>query len=307
MKHHSSRLGRKEGIAGLLLVTPQIIYFLVFFLLPLGICVYAGFTNWNILSPLRKFVGLRNFDKLFSDPKFWTACKNTLYYLIPIPFYLTFALAFAYSCHKKILGEKVFRVLYYLPFISSIVALTLIWKWLFNAKYGLVNLFLGLFGIAGPDWLGDPVWTRRMIVIMISWKMIGIISIYYIAALKNVPSTYYEAAKIDGANKWQTLWKVTIPNVMPSITICMFLTLTNGFKLFDQNLALTGGQPYIINPDGTSVHTTEMLALNIYNTFYGQNTNARGTAQAKAVLFFILVAAIGLIQLNATRKKEVQQ
>ena len=148
MKHHSSRLGRKEGIAGLLLVTPQIIYFLVFFLLPLGICVYAGFTNWNILSPLRKFVGLRNFDKLFSDPKFWTACKNTLYYLIPIPFYLTFALAFAYSCHKRILGEKVFRVLYYLPFISSIVALTLIWKWLFNAKYGLVNLFLGLFGIA---------------------------------------------------------------------------------------------------------------------------------------------------------------
>lgn len=195
MKHHSSRLGRKEGIAGLLLVTPQIIYFLVFFLLPLGICVYAGFTNWNILSPLRKFVGLRNFDKLFSDPKFWTACKNTLYYLIPIPFYLTFALAFAYSCHKRILGEKVFRVLYYLPFISSIVALTLIWKWLFNAKYGLVNLFLGLFGIAGPDWLGDPVWTRRMIVIMISWKMIGIISIYYIAALKNVPSTYYEGGK----------------------------------------------------------------------------------------------------------------
>ena len=94
---------------------------------------------------------------------------------------------------------------------------------------------------------------------------------------------------------------------MPSITICVFLTLTNGFKLFDQNLALTGGQPYIINPDGTSVHTTEMLALNIYNTFYGQNINSRGVAQAKAVLFFILVASIGLLQLRATRKKEVQQ
>ncbi|MBQ7896233.1 MAG: sugar ABC transporter permease, partial [Oscillospiraceae bacterium] len=105
----------------------------------------------------------------------------------------------------------------------------------------------------------------------------------------------------------QTLWKVTIPNVMPSITICMFITLTNGFKLFDQNLALTGGLPYIINPDGSSVHTTEMLALNIYNTFYGQSSNARGTAQAKAVLFFILVASIGLMQLSATRKKEVQQ
>ena len=116
-----------------------------------------------------------------------------------------------------------------------------------------------------------------------------------------------EAAKIDGASGWKSLWHITIPNVMPSITICTFLTLTNGFKLFDQNLALTGGQPYIINPDGSTVHTTEMLALNIYNTFYGQNVNARGTAQAKAVLFFILVAAIGLVQLRATHKREVQQ
>ena len=116
-----------------------------------------------------------------------------------------------------------------------------------------------------------------------------------------------EAAKIDGAGRMQTLFKVTIPNVMPSITICTFLTLTNGFKLFDQNLALTGGQPYEFKPDGTIVKTTEMLALNIYNTFYGQNTSARGVAQAKAVLFFVLVAAISIIQLRMTKSKEVQQ
>ena len=129
--------------------------------------------------------------------------------------------------------------------------------------------------------------------------------IIYIAGIQAVPEDMLEAAKIDGANGWQTLFKVTIPNVMPSITICTFLSLTNGFKLFDQNLALTGGLPYIINPDGTSVHTTEMLALNIYNTFYGQNINSRGTAQAKAVLFFILVAGLGLLQLRGTRDKEV--
>ena len=121
------------------------------------------------------------------------------------------------------------------------------------------------------------------------------------------PDSVLEAARIDGANGWQTLTRVTIPNVMPSITICMFLSLTNGFKLFDQNLALTGGLPYIINPDGSSIHTTEMLALNIYDTFYGQGSAARGTAQAKAVLFFILVAGLGLMQLGVTRKKEVQQ
>ena len=129
--------------------------------------------------------------------------------------------------------------------------------------------------------------------------------IIYIAGLQAVPEDMLEAARIDGANGFQTLFKVTIPNVMPSITICMFLTLTNGFKLFDQNLALTGGLPYIINPDGSSVHTTEMLALNIYNTFYGQNTGARGVAQAKAVLFFVLVAGLSILQLRATRDKEV--
>jgi raffinose/stachyose/melibiose transport system permease protein len=139
------------------------------------------------------------------------------------------------------------------------------------------------------------------------WQQIGYMMIIYIAGLQAVPEDMLEAARIDGANGWQSLTRVTIPNVMPSITICMFLSLTNGFKLFDQNLALTGGLPYLINPDGSSVHTTEMLALNIYNTFYGQNVNSRGTAQAKAVLFFILVATIGLFQLTSTRKKEVQQ
>ena len=129
----------------------------------------------------------------------------------------------------------------------------------------------------------------------------------YIAGIQAVPEDILEAAQIDGATGWQTLFKITIPNVMPSITICTFLSLTNGFKLFDQNLALTGGLPYIINDDGTAIHTTEMLALNIVNTFNAQGTFSRGTAQAKAVLFFILVACIGLIQLRATRNKEVQQ
>ena len=139
------------------------------------------------------------------------------------------------------------------------------------------------------------------------WQQIGYVMISYIAGLQAVPEDMLEAAKIDGANRRQTLFRVTIPNVMPSITICTFLTLTNGFKLFDQNLALTGGQPFIIQPDGTSVKTTEMLALNIYNTFYSSGSSSQGVAQAKAVLFFILVAGLGLIQLWVTRKREVQQ
>jgi raffinose/stachyose/melibiose transport system permease protein len=124
--------------------------------------------------------------------------------------------------------------------------------------------------------------------------------------MKEISDSIMEAAKIDGANGWHTLWHITIPTVMPSITICTFLTLTNSFKLFDQNFVLNGGQPFVFMSDGTVIKTTEMLALNIYNTFY-LNANSRGVGQAKAVLFFILVAAIALIQLSSTRKKEVQQ
>ena len=131
--------------------------------------------------------------------------------------------------------------------------------------------------------------------------------IIYIAGLQSVPEDMLEAAKIDGATRTQTLFRITIPNVMPSITICTFLSLTNGFKLFDQNLALTAGQPFIIQGDGSTIKTTEMLALNIYNTFYGQSSASKGVGQAKAVLFFILVAALGLLQLSYTRKREVQQ
>ena len=139
------------------------------------------------------------------------------------------------------------------------------------------------------------------------WQQIGYMMIIYIAGLQAVPEDMIEAAKIDGASKAQTLFKVIIPNVMPSITICTFLTLTNGFKLFDQNLALTGGLPYTQLADGSTINTTEMMALNIYNTFYTAGAANRGVAQAKAVIFFILVAAMGLAQLKYTRSREVQQ
>ena len=141
--------------------------------------------------------------------------------------------------------------------------------------------------------------------ILMAWQQVGYMMIIYSAGLQSVPEDILEAARIDGANGWQTLFKVTIPNVMPSITICTFLTLTNSFKLFDQNIALTEGRPFI-QAAGQTIKTTEMLALNIYNSFYQSTTN-RGVGQAKAVIFFVLVAAISILQLSSSRKKEVQQ
>ena len=142
-------------------------------------------------------------------------------------------------------------------------------------------------------------------MILVAWQQIGYMMIIYIAGLQAVPEDMLEAAEIDGANGWQKLFRVTIPNVMPSITICTFLTLTNSFKMFDQNLALTGGLPQVIQ-NGAKINMTELLALNIYST-YNINKNWHGVAQAKAVIFFLLVAVLAIVQLTATRRKEVQQ
>ena len=199
--------------------------------------------------------------------------------------------------YVKALQDASFRTVFFMPNLIGGIVLGYVWSMIFDGiltRYNTSILLETKYGFWG-------------LVILMCWQQIGYMMIIYIAGLQAVPDDMLEAAKIDGASRWQTLWRVTIPNVMPSITICTFLTLTNSFKLFDQNLALTGGQPFLIQSDGSAIKTTEMLALNIYNTFYGQNVYARGTAQAKAVIFFLLVAAIGLIQLHATRKKEVQQ
>ena len=168
-------------------------------------------------------------------------------------------------------------------------------------------IFDGVLSMYSTSILMETKYGFWGLIILMLWQQIGYMMIIYIAGLQAVPEDMLEAAKIDGANRRQTLFRVIIPNVMPSITICTFLSLTNGFKLFDQNMALTAGQPFVIQPDGSSIKTTEMLALNIFNTFYSSNTASPGVGQAKAVLFFILVAGLGLIQLRFTRKREVQQ
>lgn len=280
-----------------LFMLPMVAAFCIGFVYPflkglfLSFCQFMKTSKWT-------WVGLGNYVKAIHDASFTYSFWNTaLFALVSLALINVLAFAVAYALTQGIRGTNIFRTVFFMPNLIGGIVLGYIWSMIFDgilSRYGtsiLLDSRLGFWGL----------------IILMCWQQVGYMMIIYIAGLQAVPEDMLEAAKIDGANKWQTLWKITIPNVMPSITICTFLTLTNGFKLFDQNLALTGGQPYIINPDGTSIHTTEMLALNIYNTFYSQNANSRGTAQAKAVLFFILVAAIGLIQLRATREREVQQ
>ena len=269
--------------------------FAIGFIWPFAQGLFLSFTKFKTTSKWT-WVGIDNYIKALADESFrYSFGYTALYAVVSVILINVLAFAVAYALTQKIKGANLFRTVFFMPNLIGGIVLGYIWSMIFD----------GLLSAYNTSILTNSTWGFWGLVILMCWQQIGYMMIIYIAGLQAVPEDMLEAAKIDGANGWQTLFKVTIPNVMPSITICMFLTLSNGFKLFDQNLALTGGYPYIINPDGTSVHTTEMLALNIYNTFYGQNTGARGVAQAKAVLFFILVAGISILQLRATRDKEV--
>ena len=274
---------------------PMVASFCIGFIWPFFQGLFLSFTKFRTTSKWT-WVGLDNYVKALADESFrYSFGYTAVYAVVSLVLINVIAFAVAYALTQKIKGANLFRTVFFMPNLIGGIVLGYIWSMIFD----------GLLSAYNTSILTNSTWGFWGLIILMCWQQIGYMMIIYIAGLQAVPEDMLEAAKIDGANGWQTLFKVTIPNVMPSITICMFLTLTNGFKLFDQNLALTGGQPYIINADGSSVHTTEMLALNIYNTFYGQNTGARGLAQAKAVLFFILVAGLSILQLRATRDKEV--
>lgn len=280
-----------------LFILPVFAAFCIGFVWPFLQGIYLSFCTFNIPKDA-KWVGLTNYSKIWTDVSFWNAFKNTAFFAV-VSILLINVLAFfiAYALTQKMRGSNLFRTVFFMPNLIGGVVLGYIWSMIFDgilrnyATYLTANATYGFWGL----------------VILVAWQQIGYMMIIYIAGLQAVPEDMLEAARIDGANRWQTLWRVTIPNVMPSITICMFLSLTNGFKLFDQNLALTAGRPFQQLGNGETIKTTEMLALNIVNAFGTSGGGNRGVGQAKAVIFFIVVAAISIIQLQANRRKEVQQ
>ena len=282
---------------GWLFLGPMAAAFIIGFVWPFIQGIYLSMCQFKTISNA-KFIGLDNYVKALSDQSFRHSFVYTaLFAVVSLVLINVLAFTVAYLLTQGIKGSNLFRTVFFMPKLIGGIVLGYIWSMIFD---GILSHF-------GTSILMDATYGFWGLIILMCWQQIGYMMIIYIAGLQAVPDDIIEAAKIDGATKTQTLFRVIIPNVMPSITICTFLSLTNGFKLFDQNLALTGGQPFVIQPDGSSIKTTEMLALNIFNTFYGSNSASSGQAQAKAVLFFILVAALGLIQLGITRKREVQQ
>ena len=269
---------------------PTLAAFIVGFIWPFIWGIYLSFHQFRTISKTT-FVGIQNYIDIFADTTFidafWFTAKFTIVSTILIN---VIAFAFALALTRGLKGTNIFRTVFFLPNLIGGIVLGYIWQILLN----------GLLANMGRDLLAlNATYGFWGLIILMCWQQIGYMMIIYIAGLQNVPGDLLEAASIDGANSFQTLINVKLPMVMPSITICSFLTLTNSFKLFDQNLALTNGEPF---------NKTQMLALNIYDTFYGRTgAQWKGIGQAKAVLFFLLVIGIALAQLYFTRRKEVQQ
>ena len=266
---------------------PTFLAFLIGFIAPFLMGIYLSVCDFRTVTDA-KFNGVQNYVRAFQDGEFAHAFLFTALFTVTTLILINvIAFAVALVLTREIRGTNIFRTVFFMPNLIGGIVLGYVWQLIFNgllSRYDLALKISARYGFWG-------------LVILICWQQIGYMMIIYIAGLQSIPGDLNEAAEIDGANGWQRLWNVTIPNMMPSITICTFLTLTNGFKLFDQNLSLTAGEP---------MKQTEMLALNIFNTFYGR-VGYQGVGQAKAVVFFVLVVALGLIQLKMTRSKEVQQ
>ncbi len=269
---------------------PTFAAFVIGFIIPFVQGVYLSFCKFQTINKTT-FIGVSNYVKAFADTQFTQAFWFTVKFTVVSTLLINvIALMIALLLTRGIKGTNLFRTVFFMPNLIGGIVLGYIWQILLNCVLSLLGKPLLALNSTYGYW---------GLIILMCWQQIGYMMIIYIAGLQSIPNDYIEAARIDGATTWQTLWRVKLPNLMPSITICSFLSLTNSFKLFDQNLALTAGEP---------AHASEMLALNIYNTFYVRSgPQWKGIGQAKAVIFCIIVVAISLIQLKATRSKEVQQ
>lgn len=265
---------------------PTLAAFLISFVIPFVMGIYLSFTEFTTIND-SVWTGIDNYRKAFSTPEFrnalWFTFKFTFVSVITINV-IAFALALILT--KGLKGTNLFRTVFFMPNLIGGIVLGYIWQIIIN----------GILSFSGVTITYDAKYGFWGLVVLINWQLIGYMMIIYIAGIQNIPSDLIDAAKVDGASSFQILRSVTVPMVMPSVTICLFLTITNSFKMFDANLALTDGAPS---------RQTAMLALDIYKTFYGR-TGFQGVGQAKAVMFFIIVAVIALIQLSITRRREVE-
>ncbi len=294
MAKQKRKMEKKKIIQALPFMLPSFIGMLVFSLCPVLIAIFLSFTDWNGLEKLNlhifteQFIGLKNYRMILGNSEFWTVLLHTLYYIVLyIPLVFIASLGIALLLNKKKKGTVVFRVLYYIPVLTSWVAASLIWKWVLSPKYGIFNQILEIFGINGPGWLTSEVWAMPGIVLASVWKDMGFFGLFLLSGLSAIDSTYYEAARVDGAGKFVTFFKVTLPLLTPSIFFCLIMSLINAFQLFPQVQIMTEG-----GPNGA----TQVMVERIYT--YGFKYFRMGYASAYSWLLFLIIFVLTMIQMK---------
>ncbi|YCI27335.1 sugar ABC transporter permease [Paenibacillus sp. Z6-24] len=286
-----SNLYRKEKIFGFLFILPPVIGFLLFTLYPALYSIYGSFTDWNGLGQMN-FIGLDNYQTLFTDNFFYTSMYNTFFLMIGIPIGLLLSLLLALGLNRKIPGTTTFRVIYYVPVISSLAAISILWQWAYNGDYGLVNQFLGLFGIKGPNWLANTATVKPAIILMTIWKGLGFSMLLYLAALQSVSRTYYEAAELDGASGFSMFRHITWPMVKP---VTFFLVVTNiigGSQIFTEINIMT--------PTGGPEYSSATVVFYIWQKAF-ENLQM-GYASAMAVILGLFIFIVTLIQFKMNER-----
>ncbi len=263
----------------------------LFTLIPILASLGLTFHEWDLLTPPR-FVGLGNFQRLIHDRNFWSALAHTLYFIVGyIPLVMVIALGVAVVLNQRIRGVILFRTALFIPVVSAWVAVALLWKWIFNPKFGIVNYLLGLIGIQGPAWLFDPQWAMPAIIITSVWKDIGFVMVMFLAGLQGIPIEYYEAAAIDGASGWRRFRHITLPLLSPTTFFALIISLINSFQVFDQVWIMTGG-----GPAGATSVLVEQIVKNAFSY------SRMGYAATLSWVLFLLVFIATAFQMHLQKQ-----
>lgn len=286
-----SGIARKEAIAGYIAISPWLLGFLIFQLVPILAALYISSTEWRILS-VPEFIGLRNFDKLlFNDDLFWQSIKVTVIYVIfRVPFSAMLSLALALLMNQQLAGRRLFRTIYYLPAVIPLVAVSMMWIWIFNPEYGVMNSIIRVFGIEGPQWIHSSRWALPALIIMSLWQ-VGTGMVIFLAGLQGIPAHLYEAATIDGANTWQKFLSITLPMLSPVVLFALVMNVIGSFQIFTQAYIMTGGGPG---------NATLFLVLYIYRNAF--EWFHMGYAAALAWVLFLVVLIISIAMLRSSER-----
>ncbi len=287
---------RNQTRAGLLFILPAFLHLTVFVLFPILFAFVLSLHRWDVLKPNRPFVGLENYAKLLHDPLFWNALGNSaLYTLGSVPLGMALALGVAVLVNQRLRGTTLFRTLFYLPAVSSAVALAMVWTFLYLPERGLLAWTLGAVGLtqaAQTDWLQNPFWAMPALIFMSLWTGLGPRMVLFLAGLQSVPAALYEAAAIDGAGHWSVFRHITLPLLLPTTLFVLVTSTISAFQVFTPVYMMTRGGP---------VRHTDVVGYHIYNTAWRQFH--LGTASAQSYVLFLVVLAVSSLQFRLMQKR----